>query len=268
MIVLAFAFALAAPTDIDAAFQRLYNFDFAGAHRILDGAQKKEPDNPLVYSVRAAAYLFSELDRLQILATDFFADDEKIIDKKKLSPDPALRVKFFQAVDEARKRATARLAAKPDDQEALFAMCMSASTVTDYTALVERRQWRSVGLAKQTNFYAQKLLALKPPFVDAHLAVGTVEYVIGSMPFFIRWLVRFDKIEGSKEKGIENVKQVVQNGRYYGPFGRILLSVAYLREKRPAEAQAQLAEFARQFPENPLVRKELEKVNKKLAAKH
>src|SRR5512140_2956683 len=114
---------------------------------------------------------------------------------------------------------------------------MAASVVTDYTALVERRQWRSVSLARQTNFYAQKLLALNPPFYDAHLAVGTVGYVIASLAFYLRWLVHFDRIQGSKERGIENLKQVAWHGRYYGPFAKILLAVVCLREKKPQEAR-------------------------------
>ena len=95
--------------------------------------------------------------------------------------------------------------------------------------------------------------------------IGTVEYVIASLPFYLRWLVHFDRIQGSKERGIENLKQVAWHGRYYGPFAKILLAVVYLREKKPQEARNWLAEFARDYPANQLVRTELEKVNRKIA---
>lgn len=257
--------ARAAPQDsaplIDQAFRRMYAFDFLGAHAILDKSGRQDPGNPLNYSVRAAVYLFSELDRLRILQTDFFVDDDKLIDKKKLQPDPVLRVDLFRAVGQARRIANARLALKPDDRDALFAMCMSSSIVTDYTALVERKQWRSLSMAKQTNLYAQKLLALDPPFYDAHLAVGVTEYVIGSLPFFLRWLVRIDQIQGSKERSFEILGLVALHGKYYAPYAKILLAVGYLREKRPRDAQRYLAEFASEYPENQLVRRELERVN-------
>jgi hypothetical protein len=268
MIPLFLALALApAPTPLEAVFHHLYNCDFAAAHAVLNEATPKDPANPLLYSVRAATYLYAEMDRLRILETDFFIDDKKVATNKKLQPDPIVRQKFFQAVEDARQRANPRLDANPDDRDALFALCMSASVVTDYTALVERRQWRSVLLARQTNAYAQKLLKLNPPFYDAHLTVGTVEYILASMPFFLRWLVHFDQIQGDKEKGIENLKLVARHGQYYGPFAKILLAVVYLREKKPNEARGYLAEVARDYPGNPLIQRELEKVTRQLAGK-
>jgi hypothetical protein len=62
-----------APTAIDRAFNRMYNFDFPGAQAILD--------EPLAYSVRGATYLFSEFHRLKILEMEFFADDDIVTDK-------------------------------------------------------------------------------------------------------------------------------------------------------------------------------------------
>ena len=40
------------------------------------------------------------------------------------------------------------------------------------------------------------------------------EYVLGSLPFFVRWFVRVDNVEGSKERGVETVTKVAQHGRY------------------------------------------------------
>ena len=53
---------------------RLYNFDFPGAHRAIDAHLVEMPGDPLAYGVRAAALLFQELDRLEILHGEFFAD--------------------------------------------------------------------------------------------------------------------------------------------------------------------------------------------------
>jgi hypothetical protein len=60
---------------------------------------------------------------------------------------------------------------------------------------------------------------------------------------------------------------VANHGRYYRPFAKILLSVIYLREKQPAQAEGLLAELARDFPENPLIRRELQKVRRQLGSR-
>jgi len=252
------------PTPFDRAFVRLYNFDFPGVHQILDENTRADPAHPLNYSIRAGAYLFSELDRLRILEMDFFMNDDKLVDRKKLKPDPAIREAFFKAIEETRRRATARLAARADDREALFAMCMAAGLVTDYAAIIERRRFGSFSLSRQTQFYARKLLALNPPYYDAYLAMGTVEYVVGSVPWIFRWLIRFEGVQGSKQKGIDNMQLVARHGRYYAPFARVLLSVIYLRENKPQEAEKLLAGLARDFPDNPLIRKELNQVRDRL----
>lgn len=263
MIVLLLAAATLSPVDL--AFQHLYNADFPGAHRVLDEALRQDPSNPLYHAVRAAAYHFSEMDRLRILETDFFLDDDNISSKKKLNPDPAIRARLFESIDRARALAKSRLAAHPDDRDALFAMCMAASIVTDYTGLIERRQWRSVALAADVNTYAQKLIALQPPVVDAYLHVGAVEYIVGSLPFFVRWFVRYDSIKGQKTLGLEELKKVATQGRFYAPYAKILLAVACLREKKTREARDWLAEFLRDFPGNPIVRRELQNLDRRLA---
>jgi hypothetical protein len=251
--------AEASPTGaIDRAFQRLYNFDFQDSLAILDDAGRAEPDRPLVPAVRAATYLFMEMDRLKILETRFFMNDDNMVDgSSPRSPDPAVRGHLFAALAEARRLASARLATAPDDVDALFALCMAASVETDYTALVERRTWRSLKLAPATLEPARKLLALTPPFYDACLNFGSLEYILGDMPFFIRWFVHYDGVQGNKRAGIDKLKLTARHGRYYGPFARILLVVVSLREKKYADASKLLADLSQDFPENRLFRKEL-----------
>ena len=62
--------------EIDRAFARMYNTDFRGAHESIDRYVSAQPADPLGYAVRASAYLFSELDRLGILESEFFGNDK------------------------------------------------------------------------------------------------------------------------------------------------------------------------------------------------
>jgi hypothetical protein len=82
------------------------------------------------------------------------------------------------------------------------------------------------------------------------------------MNFFFRLFVHFDQIKGSKQQGIENLKKVILNGRYYPPFAKILLSVIYLREKQPQLALPLLQDLSQSFPANPLLRTEVARVTK------
>src|SRR5579863_1853766 len=81
------------------AFARLYNFDFQGAHQILDRQIHLYPQDPLGPAFSGVAYLFAELYRLRILELDFFMSDDKFVDRRKLVPDPAAREAFLQQVE-------------------------------------------------------------------------------------------------------------------------------------------------------------------------
>jgi hypothetical protein len=243
--------------EISTAIDRLYNFDFQGTHATLDRYIASHPDEPLPYAIRASAYLFFELDRLGILESQFFASDKRIADKKGLKPDPAVRTAFLNAVNDAETRASAMLASHPDDENALFAMAVTLGVITDYTAFVEKKQFGSLSPAKRSNTYAQRLLQVDPAFADAYVTAGLSEYLIGSLPFFIRWFVHFDGVSGSKERGVEQLQRAAREGRYLRSFAKILLGLIYLREKKPAQTRQLLAELVREYPQNTLFRKEL-----------
>jgi hypothetical protein len=247
------------PSAVDFAFNRLYNFDFAGAHAILDRQIEATPDSPLPHAVKAVAYLYTELDRLKILQTDFFMDDDRVVDRRTLKPDPYTRAAFFEAVDRAKLRARRILAARPADRDALFALCMATGLVTDYAALIERRRFGSIPLAREHQIWVQKLLALDPPVYDAYLTLGTTEYVVSRIPFFLRWFVRIDHVEGSRERAVECLERVAKHGRYYAPFARVLLAVIHLRDGRQQQAERLLAGLAADFPENALIQREWQK---------
>jgi hypothetical protein len=257
--LLLFAFATN-PSPVDRAFERLYNFDFAGAESILNGHLANKPDDSLAYSVRAAALLFRELHRLRILESEFFAEDQRIVEKKKLKPDAETRAAFALSLKQAESQAERILASKPDNSDALFTLSLSSGLRADYTAFIDKRQWQSLTSIRQAQNWSLQLLKSNPNFADAELTGGACEYLLGSMPFFVRWFVRFDGVKGQKSAATRKLERVATSGRYLGPFARILLAIVNLREKRPEHALSILKELSRDFPENPLFRKEAAKV--------
>ena len=252
--------------EVAEAFDRLYNFNFPAAHAALDEYIRAHPQESLPYAIRASAYLFYELDRLGILESQFLVSDKRISDKKTLKPDPDVRARFMKAVDDAQSRATAALVANPNNRRALFAMSIVMGVTTDYMALVEKRQIASLSPARRSNSYAQQLLKMNPPCYDAYMTAGLSEYMLGSLPFFIRWFIRFDNVQGSKEQGIKNLQLVAREGHYFRAFAKILLSIIYLREKKPHETERLLAELAHDYPSNPLFRRELAKLTVQASA--
>jgi hypothetical protein len=257
------AVAAEAPT-LDDAVNHLYNFDFRGTHEVLDRIIATNPKAPLPYAFRAAAYLFSELDRMGTLEGEFLSGDDWAHDKKKKIPDPAVRAAMQKALQDTETRDQAALQSDANDKNALFALTIAQGVTADYMALVDKRQFGSLTPSKRSNDYAQQLLKLDPKFYDAYLTAGFSDYVVGSLPFFVRWFVHWENVSGNKETGKQNLELASREGHYFKAFAKILLSICALREKRPREAQRLLAELSREYPQNALYRKELTKINSKL----
>jgi predicted Zn-dependent protease len=246
--------------NLNSAMNRLYNTDYPGALKILEDWERGHPADPVGHALEAADYMFSEFSRLKILESEFFEDDRKIISKKKLTYDPAVRDKFYRQITDARKIAADELAKNPDNVNALFALTISGGLLTDYTSLVEKKNIASLSYAKETQADAVRLLRIDPNYGDAYLTTGFSEYLVGSLPFFVRWFTHFDATEGNKQVAIEKLQRVAKTGQYLGPFAKLLLAIIYLREDQPEQSQTLLAELSRDYPENQLLKTELTKV--------
>jgi hypothetical protein len=87
--------------------------------------------------------------------------------------------------------------------------------------------------------------------------VGAVKYIIGSLPWHKRFLLRFKGIRGDKRGGIQQLEIAAARGHYLRPFAKILLALSALRENKMKLARTQLAKLVAEFPQNPLFALEL-----------
>jgi hypothetical protein len=238
----------------------MYNLQFEEAHRTFNEWEQLHPDDPLGPTSDAAAYLFSELDRLGVLQWELFLDDEKFKRSKKLAPDPVTRQAFDRALARSEQVADGVLARSPRDGNALLAKTMDLGLRSDYLALIEKRYLASLGYMKSAGILAEKLLAIDPSYYDAYLAVGVENYILGLKPAPVRWLLRIYGAQTDKEQGIEKLRLTAEKGHYLLPFAQLLLAVAALRDKNRKQAGDLLAGLAREFPHNTLFRRELDRL--------
>jgi hypothetical protein len=247
--------------SLDHGFSLLYNLDFDKAHQVFQSWQQEHPDDPMGPACDAAGFLFSEFNRLGVLESQFYADDKAFDARRKLAPDSAVRDRFYAALDQADSRARSRLVKDPKDRDALFALTMSSGLKADFAGLIEKRNLASLHYTKEATAWAEQLLAVDPECYDAHLATGVSQYIIGSMAAPVRWLVRLGGISGDKKKGIAELQLTAERGHYLAPFARILLAIAYVREKDKPQARELLVSLRNEFPRNPLFTQEIARLD-------
>ena len=243
----------AEPSLLDTGYRHLYDLEFTQAHQTFREWEHLKPDDPLGPASDAAAYLFSEFDRLHILQSEFFTHDQHFITDHKLVPDPQVKLKFQAALEAGRALA----ARAPGDHNAQFAAILCNGLESDYLALIDKRYGASLQKMKAGRAMAEKLLAADPGFYDAWIAVGVENYMLSVKPAPERWFLRMGGAQTSRALGIEKLKLTAEKGRYLSPFAKLLLAVAALRDDNTRQATALLRGLAIEYPHNPLYRQEL-----------
>jgi hypothetical protein len=252
--------AVSPAPHLNPGFLQMYDLDFDGAHATFLAYQKARPEDPMGHVSNAAAYLFSEFNRLHVLESDLFTNDRTFQGRSKLTPDAAVKTEFDNELAIGTDLANKLLAQNAQDKNALFALVMANGLRGDYAAMIEKRNFASLSYMKTSRALAEKLLAIDPTCYDAYLAVGVENYLLGMNSAPVRWVLRMTGAETDKEEGIQRLRLTAEKGHYLAPFARLLLAVAALRDQDRQTARTLLAGLANQFPGNQLYAKELARI--------
>lgn len=260
------AAALPDQTLIEKGYRQMYNLDFEGAHRSFGEWEQQHPEDPMGPVSDAAAYLFNEFDRLKILQSQFFVEDDLFRSMKKPSADPHLKEKFEDDLAKGKRLSDAVIHQPAQDpqsrkeKDAEFAQILRIGLRSDYLSLIEDRNLQALSELKAGRMMAEKLLARDPTYYDAYLAVGVENYMLSLKPAPARWILRMTGAQTDKDRGVAKMKLAAEKGHYLQPFARLLLAVQNLRDKNRVAAKEILAGLAREFPRNHLYAQELAKL--------
>lgn len=243
--------------SVAAGFTQMYNLEFDQAHQTFRNYEQEHPADPLGPASNAAAYLFAEFDRLNILHSEFFVQDSLFTRRPKLTPDPNVRQAFDAELAKAEQLADNILSRSPEQTAALFAKTVALGLHADYVALIERRDLDALKIVKTSRALAEKLLSIDPSYYDAYLAVGVENYLLSIKPAPVRWFLEMGGAETDRDRGIQDLTLTAQKGHYLSPYARLLLAVAALRGKDRPKAAELLTRLAQEFPHNRLYAQEL-----------
>jgi len=259
---IAFGTIIEEPGSLGLGYQRMYSLDFETAERIFADWERRQPEDPLGPVSEAASLLFSELNRLGILESQFFVEDSSFLRRPTLRADPAVRARFDAALHRAETRAMERIREDPRDSDSLFSLTLVYGLMADWTSLIENRNLAALAPTRRASQWAARLLAAAPDYGDAYLATGLAKYVIGNTPAPVRWLLRLGGYPADKREGIRELELTAEHGRYLAPFARLLLAIAHLREGEVPRARELLIGLRQQFPENPLFDREIARIDR------
>jgi len=238
--------------ELSSGFRQLYIQKFPEGRAQFEAWETQHPDEPFGQVAIAASYLFEEFYHQGVLTSDFFLNEKKFLHGIDGEPDPARMQGFDKAIRRARELSADRLAREPGDPEALYALTLCAGMESDADMILRKRHMEALRRLKEANYHAKILLAERPDAKDAYVALGSANYIIGSLSVGIRTMLWFGGIHGDKKLGMQQLEEAAEGGRYLEPLAKIMLALAAQREKQKALAQKLLQELTEEFPESPL----------------
>ncbi len=251
---------------LESGFRDLYRLDFHSAREQFQNYQKEQPADPLGKAAEAASYLYEEFDAKGVLTSKFFLDDDRFLGGIEGDAANNHNAAFLKANAQARAAAKARLKVDPQDPQALLAITMADGMESNYDELIEKKQMPALSLMRQAEAEAKTLLAIDPSASDAYVALGTSNYVIGSLPAYKKMFLWFGGIHGDKDRGMAELQIAADQGHFLRPFAKILLALASEREHQNGRARVLLTQLNKEFPENPLFTHELALLDQRDAA--
>jgi tetratricopeptide (TPR) repeat protein len=234
------------------AFNHFYNLDYDRAVQEFEQVLARHPDDPFAVNHLLTSTLFRELYRMGVLNTGEYANDS-FISAPHRPADPKVKEQIKNLVDRALQLEERRLAANPNDVDALFARGVTRAQFATYTALIERAWFSALRNAVGARRDHERVLELSPSTVEAKLIVGAHNYVVGSLPWGVKVAASMVGLGGNKEKGLEYLKECAQGNGETSIDAQILLAVFLRREHRYDEALPIVRSLVPRFPQDVLL---------------
>ena len=232
----------------------VYNLDYSKAHELFLQMTRTDPNNPAGYVYLANNLWLETLNRSRRLSTSLYSSSSFFTQTAEPDVTDRNRDREFEGyIKQALAICADLLQKNPNDTEALYYRASALGLSAGYKATVGRSFTRAISDANKSIQLQKEVLKLDPAYYDAYLSVGLYEYVIDSLPFAWRVLARLAGLRGSKERGIQELETVVQQGKYASDDARVVLIGIYGREKRPERALELLVALADKYPQNYLI---------------
>lgn len=235
-----------------AAFDRFYNQDYEHALPDFERVAEKYADDPFAVNHLLTAVLFRELYRMGALNTGDYANDS-FVNAPKHKADPKVKEQIKELVDRATRLEQKQLEANPKDVDALYARGVTRAQFATYTALIEHAWFSALRNAVGARRDHEKVLELSPSYADAKLVVGAHNYVLGSLPWGVKVAASLVGLSGSKEKGLDYLRQAAAAGGETSVDAKVVLILFLRRERKYDEALQLVRGLEPEFPQSSLL---------------
>lgn len=239
------------------AIDHLRNLEYDPAKQQLRDWVETHPADLRAQNYLATATLYQEMFRRGVLEAGVYGEGGDVFKPNKVPVTPEFQQQLFSILDKAQGVAEARLMNDSKDKDAMYWAGVGHGTRATYHFALRKEYMRALHEASAAYQYHSDVLKLDPAYVDAYLVVGVNNYVVGSLPWYIKALATLTGRHGDRAEGLQQIKKVTEQGNYAREDAKLMLAVLSQREKMYAEALFLYQGMASSYPRNYLLQYEV-----------
>jgi hypothetical protein len=157
-----------------------------------------------------------------------------------------------ELLDRTEELCNPRLQKNPNDIDALYARGVARGMRSTFMGMGQKAWLAAVRSALAARRDHERVLQLDPDFTDAKMSVGIHNYIIGSLNWFYRSMIALAGMTGSKQKGLDYLRQVADSKGVASMDARIALALFLRREQKYPEALKVVKSMLDEYPKNYL----------------
>jgi hypothetical protein len=238
-------------------YERFYNLDYDGALKIFNQVAQQHPQEPMAWNYILLVTIFRELYHQDLLDTTYYAHNSFLFSKRQIDIPQQARDQINSLTDKVISMCDARLNANQEDKNALFARGYARGMHSVFITLADHSFTAAARQGYQARNDSEAVLKIDPQYADAEMAVGIQQFAVASLPRFVRVMVGFMGVGGSKEKGLADLREAAQHGVVTTVESRTALSLFLRHDGRYGEALAVEHSLASEYPHDYLFQLEV-----------
>ncbi len=236
--------------------QKLYNLDYAAAIFAFERECKTDTTGD-AHNDLASALLYWTLFKADALDGAVALGISDYLHKPKVKLSAEDKASFQKATARGEELARERLAKNPNDATALYTLG-EAFTTRANLALLAEKEWRvALKMGGEARKLHTRAMELDKNLIDALLVPSVHEYIVGSLPIYVKAVGFLVGFTGDKEKGLAGLRTVAASGSRAKLEAQVLMALVERREERPERALPIMRSLEKQYPTNHLYRREV-----------
>ena len=231
-------------------FDQIFDLDYDEAFTTFEILATEYPEHPGPPLYMATTIWLQELFQRQDLELDKFISPSYFDQASGQSMAIAEKTRFHELINSSQQLCEALLETSPGDKDARYFLGALHGILGSFAITIDHSRTRAFQHGKKAYRYHIALIEEDPDYYDAYMTVGIYEYVVGSLPWYLKFVAALVGYKGSKKRGFEYLSLAVDHGRFVSDNARTVQLVLLVREKRYEDALSSLHYLKSNFPKN------------------